>query len=118
MLENTIQINVTTGANIPVRPHHVGQPLLSLTTHDENIRRNKSHFTSHIVMLSCCRNQRSRDMGKHANGAISIDRKPTSNSIMSLYHIANKSYHIFNYPKTKQKRKAKYSTKQYFLLQL
>jgi len=67
-----------------VRPHHVGQPLFSFTTHDENMRRNSNHFTSHIVMLSCWRNQRSRETGNHTIGAISIDKKPTSSSSMSL----------------------------------
>jgi len=73
-------------ADIPVRPHHVGQPLFSFTTADENMSRNSSHFTSHIVMLSCWPNHRSRDTGSHAAGAISIARKPTSMSSMSLRH--------------------------------
>jgi len=82
----TLSSNMTSKSDIPVRPHQVGHPLFIFTTNDENMRRNSNHLTSHIVMLSCCRNQRSRDTGNHTTGAIIIARKPTSSSSMSLHH--------------------------------
>jgi len=88
--------NMTLKSDIPVRPHQVGHPLFSLTTADENMRRNSNHLTSHIVMLSCWRNQRSRDTGNHTTGAISIARKPTSRSNMSLHNTVKVKWYILH----------------------
>ena len=65
----------------PVRPHQVGQRLVSLTTPEANIRRKSSQRVSQKVMSSWRLTLHPQGMFM---GAMRMARKPTSNSRLSL----------------------------------
>lgn len=80
------QEHLVTNTNIfhnssPVRPHQVGQRLVSLTTPDANISRNNSQRTSQKVTLSW--RHTFEDQGIFM-GATRMAKKPVSNKRLSL----------------------------------
>ena len=67
----------------PVRPHQVGQRLVSLTTPEANMSRKSNQRTSHSIMLSL-KQPRERPQGKYI-GATNTHRNPVSSSRLSLW---------------------------------
>ena len=95
---------------LPVRPHQVGHPLVSLTTPEANMRRNRSQRANHIMMpswglprdfffpsimlASCILNGEMRMVKKPAsNRRISLEKRMT----LDYYNMSNLHNYIVGF---------------------